>query len=138
MRIHEINAYGLRGCTPEGGWSNELQPDDYVHTIVKVDTDEGSIGWGSVFTSESLVKASLEILRPIVIGEHAPEPERVSEKLHQNTFWLGRGGSITHTISGIDIALWNLLGKACGQPVGRLLGGRCRERIRPLRLTADA
>ena len=37
------------------------------------------------------------------------EPERVSEKLHQNMFWLGRGGSITHTISGIDIALWDLL-----------------------------
>ncbi len=46
-------------------------------------------------------------------------------------FWLGRGGSITHTISGIDIALWDLLGKATGQPVGRLLGGRYRERVQP-------
>jgi L-alanine-DL-glutamate epimerase-like enolase superfamily enzyme len=46
-------------------------------------------------------------------------------------FWLGRGGSITHTISGIDIALWDLLGKATGQPVGRLLGGRYRERVKP-------
>src|ERR1700716_4459744 len=64
-------------------------------------------------------------------GENALEPERVSEKLHQNTFWLGRGGSITHAISGIDIALWDLLGKATGQPVGRLLGGRYRERVRP-------
>src|SRR5918997_459557 len=41
------------------------------------------------------------------------------------------GGWITHTISGIDIALWDLLGKATGQPVGRLLGGRYRERVRP-------
>jgi D-galactarolactone cycloisomerase len=55
----------------------------------------------------------------------------VSEKLHQNTFWQGRGGSITHTISGIDIALWDLLGQAAGQPVGRLLGGRYRSRVRP-------
>ena len=55
----------------------------------------------------------------------------MSEKLHQNTFWLGRGGSVTHTISGIDIALWDLLGKATGQPVGRLLGGRYRDRVRP-------
>jgi L-alanine-DL-glutamate epimerase-like enolase superfamily enzyme len=46
-------------------------------------------------------------------------------------FWLGRGGAITHTISGIDIALWDLLGKAAGQPVGRLLGGRYRERVQP-------
>ena len=129
-KIERVLAYGLRGKTPEGGWSNELQPEDCVHTIIAVVTADG-IGWGSVFTSEALVKASLEILRPLLIGENALEPERVSEKLHQHTFWLGRGGSITHTISGIDIALWDLMGKACGQPVGRLLGGRYRERVRP-------
>jgi L-alanine-DL-glutamate epimerase-like enolase superfamily enzyme len=44
---------------------------------------------------------------------------------------MGRGGSITHTISGIDIALWDLAGQIAGQPVGRLLGGRYRERVRP-------
>ena len=46
------------------------------------------------------------MLRPLYTGENALEPERVSEKLHQSTFWLGRGGAITHAISGIDIALW--------------------------------
>jgi L-alanine-DL-glutamate epimerase-like enolase superfamily enzyme len=131
MKIREIRAYGLRGRTPEGGWSNELQPEDCVHTIVAVLTEEGAIGWGSVFTTEALVRASLEVLRPLYQGESALEPERISEKLHQNTFWLGRGGAITHTISGIDIALWDLLGKASGQPVGRLIGGRYRDRVRP-------
>ncbi len=77
------------------------------------------------------MRAALAVLRPLYEGENALEPERVSEKLHQNTFWLGRGGSITHAISGIDIALWDILGKATGQPVGRLLGGRYRERVRP-------
>ena len=71
------------------------------------------------------------MLEPFYRGENALEPERVSEKLRQNMFWLGRGGSITHTISGIDIALWDILGKATGQPVGRLLGGRYRDRVRP-------
>src|SRR5580698_6803816 len=131
MRIRKIRAFGLRGRTPEGGWSNELQPEDCVHTIIAVLTDDGPVGWGSVFTSVELVRASLSLLRPLYQGENCLEPERVSEKLHQNTFWLGRGGSITHTISGIDIALWDLLGKATGQPVGRLLGGRYRERVRP-------
>jgi D-galactarolactone cycloisomerase len=70
-------------------------------------------------------------LSPLYDGENALEPERVSEKLHQNTFWQGRGGSITHTISGIDMALWDILGQAVGQPVGRLLGGRYRDRVRP-------
>jgi L-alanine-DL-glutamate epimerase-like enolase superfamily enzyme len=131
MRVRDIRTFGLRGRTPEGGWSNELQPDDCVHTLLAVLTAEGPIGWGSVFTSEELVRASLSVLRPLYIGENALEPERVSEKLHQNTFWQGRGGSITHTIGGIDIALWDLLGKASGQPVGRLLGGRYRDRVRP-------
>lgn len=131
MKIREIRCAGLRGATPEGGWSNELQPDDCVHTLVAVHTDTGHVGLGSVFTSESLVRAALAMLEPLYRGESALEPERVSEKLHQNMFWLGRGGSITHAISGIDIALWDLLGKATGQPVGRLLGGRYRERVQP-------
>jgi L-alanine-DL-glutamate epimerase-like enolase superfamily enzyme len=44
---------------------------------------------------------------------------------------MGRGGTITHTISGIDIALWDILGKVTEQPVGRLLGGRYRDRVKP-------
>lgn len=131
MKIIEIRAFGLRGRTPEGGWAHELQPDDCVHTLIAVLTDDGPVGWGSAFTSEELVRGSLNILRPLYEGENALEPERVTEKLHQNTFWLGRGGSITHTISGIDIALWDILGKATGQPVGRLIGGRYRDRVRP-------
>jgi len=131
MRITDIHAIGLVGGTPEGGWSNELKASICVHTLVAVTTSDGLIGWGSVFTSGNLVRASLEVLSPLLIGETALEPERVSEKLHQHTFWQGRGGAITHTISGIDIALWDLLGQATGQPVGRLLGGRYRDRVQP-------
>ena len=131
MKIREIRAVGLYGATPEGGWSDEIRPDECVHTLVAVLTDEGINGFGSVFTNDGLVKAALQVLEPLYRGENALEPERVSEKLHQNTFWMGRGGSLTHTISGIDIALWDILGKATGQPVGRLLGGRYRDRVRP-------
>ncbi|CAA9534302.1 MAG: Gluconate dehydratase [uncultured Thermomicrobiales bacterium] len=131
MKIRHIRAVGLRGATPEGGWSNELRPDTCVHTLVAVHTDEGTVGIGSVFTSEELVRGALAVLEPLYRGENALEPERVGETLHQHTFWQGRGGTITHAISGIDIALWDLLGQATGQPVGRLLGGRYRERVLP-------
>lgn len=131
MRITEVRTAGLRGATPEGGWANELKPDDVVHTLVAVHTDQGLVGYGSVFTSEDLVRAALKVLEPLYGSENALEPERVSEKLRQNTFWQGRGGAITHAISGVDIALWDVLGKATGQPVGRLLGGRYRERVLP-------
>src|SRR6266567_4905348 len=131
MKIRSIRCAGLRGATPEGGWSNELRPEDCVHTLIAVHTDQNLVGLGSVFSNDQLVRAALAVLEPLYHGENALEPERVSEKLHQNTFWLGRGGSVTHAISGIDIALWDLLGQATGQPVGRLLGGRYRERVRP-------
>lgn len=131
MKIREIRAVGLRGATPEGGWANEIRPDQCVHTLVAVHTDEGIVGIGSVFTNDDLVKAALAVMEPLYRGENALEPERVTEKLRANTFWMGRGGSLTHTISGIDIALWDILGKATGQPVGRLLGGRYRERVQP-------
>jgi D-galactarolactone cycloisomerase len=131
MRITEIRSAGLRGATPEGGWSIELRPDDCVHTLIAIHTDAGLTGLGSVFANDALVRGALQVLEPLYRGETALEPERLSEKLHQHTFWQGRGGSITHTISGVDIALWDLLGQATGQPVGRLLGGRHRSRVRP-------
>lgn len=131
MKITEIRCAGLRYGTPEGGWANEIQPDDCIHTLVAVFTDEGVTGWGSVFTNDHLVRATLGVLEPLYLGETPLEPERVSEKLHANTFWMGRGGSVTHTISGIDIAMWDILGKVTGQPVGRLLGGRYRSHVQP-------
>jgi D-galactarolactone cycloisomerase len=112
MKIREIRAVGLRGATPEGGWSNEIQPDDCVHTLIAVLTDAGLTGYGSVYTSDHLVRGALQALEPLYRGETALEPERVSEKLHQHTFWLGRGGAITHTMRGIDIALADILGQA--------------------------
>lgn len=131
MKIREIHAFGLSGATPAGGWSAELQAEDCVYTLIEVVTDQGVAGYGSVFTSLALVEASLQVLQPLYSGESAIEPERVTEKLHQHTFWLGRGGAVTHTISGIDIALWDIFGKVTGQPVSRLLGGRYKDRIKP-------
>lgn len=130
MKITEIRAAGLRGSTPAGGWTNEIRPNDCMHTLVAVNTDEGVTGWGSVFTNDVLVQGALQILEPLCIGENPLDVERVTEKLHAQTFWTGRGGSVTHTISGINIALWDILGKVTSQPVGRLLGGRYRGRVR--------
>src|SRR5262249_58641632 len=106
-------------------------PEEDLNTIVEVLTDEGLTGVGSAMTSKALVAAAVALLRPHLIGERADEPARVSEKLRQSTFWQGRGGAVEHAISGIDIALWDLFGKICHQPVSRLLGGWYRQRVQP-------
>lgn len=131
IKIRSIEAAPLLGESPKGGWSQEIRPEDSIHAIIAVHTDAGITGYGSSFTDGRLVQAGLQVLTPLYEGENALEPERVSEKLHQNTFWMGRGGTLTHTISGIDIALWDILGKATGIPVGRLLGGTYRRRVQP-------
>ncbi|HEV8061637.1 MAG TPA: mandelate racemase/muconate lactonizing enzyme family protein [Gemmataceae bacterium] len=131
MKIADIRITGLTGGTVEGGWAAELEPQDNINTVVEVITDDGLVGIGSAMTSSALVGAATQLLRPFLVGERVDEPARVSEKLRQNTFWQGRGGAVEHAISGIDIALWDLMGKVCGQPVARLLGGVYRDRIKP-------
>ncbi|HEX5272514.1 MAG TPA: mandelate racemase/muconate lactonizing enzyme family protein [Gemmataceae bacterium] len=131
MKIVDIRCTGLAGGTVEGGWVDDLKPEDDVHTVVEVLTDEGLTGVGSAFTGRSLTEAAVRLLRPLWQGERADEPARVTEKLRQSLFWQGRGGSVEHAISGIDIALWDLFGKVCDQPVSRLLGGNYRQRIKP-------
>ena len=129
VKIRKIVSVPLLGQSPKGGWSAEIRPEDSVHTLVAVHTDAGMTGYGSAFTNGGLVAAALKVLEPIFTGENALEPERVTESLHQNSFWMGRGGTLTHAISAIDIALWDILGKVTGQPVGRLLGGTYRRRV---------
>ncbi len=124
LRIAAISAVPLSGRTVNGKWTSD-------HALVAVHTDGGVSGYGSAYTDGRLVQAALKVLEPLYAGENALEPQRVSEKLHQHTFWMGRGGTLTHAISGIDMALWDILGKATGMPVGRLLGGTYRTRVQP-------
>src|SRR6476469_9593409 len=131
MKIADVRLTGLAGATVEGGWAEELTPEDNINTVVEVVTDDGLVGVGSTMTSVALVSAAAKLLRPFLVGERADEPARVSEKLRQHTFWQGRGGAVEHAISGIDIALWDLFGKLTNQPVARLLGGIYRDRIKP-------
>jgi L-alanine-DL-glutamate epimerase-like enolase superfamily enzyme len=131
MKIVSVRTIPLGGATHDHGWPGGTDPNVQYNTLIEVTSEDGIVGIGSCYTTRALVEGSLQLLKEHLIGESALEPERVSEKLRQSMFWLGRGGSVEHTISGIDIALWDLLGKALNQPVARLLGGCYRDRIKP-------
>jgi D-galactarolactone cycloisomerase len=131
MKIRSIEVCPLTGATVDGGWPQGHVPQENLHTLLLVQTDAGLTGHGSCYTSGKLVTGAVELLWPLLRGHSAVEPERVAETHRQSSFWQGRGGSVEHAISGIDIALWDLMGQACGQPVGRLLGGNYRDRIKP-------
>lgn len=131
MKIVEVEVFPLTGATVDGGWPQGHEPQENLHTLIRLRTDQGLHGWGSCFTSGTLVEGAVALLWPLLKGQSAVEPERVSELLRQSSFWQGRGGAVEHAISGIDIALWDIMGKACGQPVSRLMGGNYRQRIKP-------
>jgi L-alanine-DL-glutamate epimerase-like enolase superfamily enzyme len=126
-RITEIRAIPLH----EAGRGRKPDTARNHYTLLEVHTDAGLVGVGSSYTSTDLVRAALGRLQDLYIGEVAIEPQRVREKLEQSNFWWGRGGTITHAISGIDIALWDIFGQVTGQPVSRLLGGVYRDRVKP-------
>ena len=71
LRITEIRSAGLRHGTPEGGWANEIRPDDCVHTLIAVFTDEGITGWGSAFTNDELVRGALQSAGAAVRGRES-------------------------------------------------------------------
>ena len=131
MKIVKVDVLPLEGGTVDGGWPQGHEPQENLHTLLRIETDAGLEGWGSCFTSSSLVAGAMQLLWPLLKDESAEEPERVSETLRQASFWQGRGGAVEHAISGIDLALWDLMGKICQQPVARLLGGVYRQKIKP-------
>jgi D-galactarolactone cycloisomerase len=130
LKIKSIRAIPLFG-KPYGDWPHRFGEMEQTRTLIEVVTDNGIASLGSVYTSAPLVEGALHLLRPLYEGASAIDPAATSEMLHQNTFWQGRGGAVTHAISGIDMALWDILGKVTQQPIYRLLGGKLRDRVKP-------
>jgi L-rhamnonate dehydratase len=108
--------------------------------IVKVHTDAGITGIGEVDSAPLAVKGAIDGpfshttacgLRELVIGEDPFETEKIWYKMYRSNTYGGRRGVGLHAMSGIDIALWDIKGKALGLPVWKLLGGGFHQKIRP-------
>ena len=107
--------------------------------IVKVHTDAGITGLGEVDSSPLAAKGAIESpfshsaacgLKELVIGEDPFETEKIWHKMYRCNIYGGRGGAGFHAMSGIDLALWDIKGKALGMPVWKLLGGGFQNRLR--------
>lgn len=101
-----------------------------VYLLVKVTTDEGIVGWGEGLPDNfRSVAAFIEECRRFVIGQNPFQIEHLWQELFRGFFW--KGGFIhCSAISAIEMALWDIKGKALGVPVYELLGGKVRNRIR--------
>lgn len=101
--------------------------------LIKITTDQGVIGWGeshAVMTPRVVKTAVLDLFRPLLLGQDARRIEPIWEKMYSTQRLRGYGtGYFTRAMAGIDIALWDIVGKAAGMPVYQLLGGKFRDSI---------
>ena len=103
--------------------------------LLRIDTDEGIYGVGEVGmaygTGGTAAVGVVQDYAAKIIGMNPMDTERIWEKLLKTTFWGQGGGTVIFGgMSGIDIALWDIKGKALGVPVYQLLGGKCRDDLR--------
>ena len=98
--------------------------------IVTVETDEGitGVGEGGISGRELAMQGMLEHLARFLVGEDPRRIEHLWQTMYRGAYFEG-GKILGATISAVDIALWDILGKWLGVPVYQLLGGACRQRV---------
>ena len=98
--------------------------------LVKVMTDQGLVGWGEAFGFRAVASAKLavdQLIAPLCIGQHATRIEPLMLAVQKKLHVFGLGGALAFAISAVDIALWDIAGKAANAPLCQLLGGGAAE-----------
>lgn len=150
MKIRSITATWLHvPIPPEKQHTSDFgRTTSFDSTLVRVETESGLVGWGeskaavgSAGTNAALVTCIEKELAPLLVGQDARDVSRLWDLMYNGSrahFALARGhvfpvlgrrGLTVSAISGIDMALWDILGKSLNAPVWRLLGGRRHERM---------
>ncbi len=148
MQITDIEIFELR--VP--GWTADTFDGSYDDCVLRVSTDAGIQGISEVDSVPSVIRAIIEApsshthargLKEVVVGQDPLEIETLWERMYDATSYYGRRGVVIHALSAIDIALWDIKGKALGKPVAELLGRPKRNRLKaygtvyPLGTTPD-
>ncbi|MBM3644990.1 MAG: mandelate racemase/muconate lactonizing enzyme family protein [Alphaproteobacteria bacterium] len=135
MKIAAIDTIQLKvpyqfGGKPTGYGGKVWSTNDIL--LVKVVTDNGLVGWGEAFCygCQTAVRAAVhDMVAPVALGRDARDIAGLSHDLQQQLHLFGRYGITTFAISGLDIALWDIAGKAAGLPLMQLLGGGARTSL---------
>ena len=130
MKIKRIETYLAEQRLETPFYFSQFEFQARQVCLVKVIAEDGSYGWGEGYGPATVVRAGVEFLAPLAVGEDALQVEAIWQKLHLRSLDYARRGVLVAAISAIDIALWDLRGKLLNQPVSTLLGGRRRERVK--------
>jgi len=141
MKITDVQAIVLEAPGENKPPAGSEEAHGVKHCLlIKVSTDEGLTGWSDVETAPHVGAAVVNApasgagvfdgLRTLVIGEDPFDIERLWDKVYRGTSYYGRRGVAIQALSGFDIACHDLIGKAIGRPLHKVLGGAYRDRVR--------
>jgi L-alanine-DL-glutamate epimerase-like enolase superfamily enzyme len=128
MKVSRIEAFAVRYPEPNN--------DDKLRSLclVRIETEDGLVGWGEAISGAPVVSLAVAFvverrLAPLVVGRDPRDVTGTWTAMRDATYWDGNGGIVSFGISAIDMALWDIAGKAAGQPLWALLGGRRQEAL---------
>ncbi len=126
VTCHVVSAPVERPFTSSRGWLYKTRGS----CIVEIETNDGVVGWGECYGPAAVSKAYIESqFAPRIIGRDAFDVEVIWEDLYNRIKDYGPRGMVTSAMSGIDIALWDIIGKSCGKPIHKLIGGAQRSEV---------
>ena len=133
MKITRIASHVLQcDMAEELGYSQQFYSKRTAH-IVEVDTDAGITGWGECFGPGTVALANRtiveQVIQPMVLGADPMDRDVIWHKVYNLLRDHGRKGMPLQALSGVDIALWDIAGKATGQPIHKLIGGAHRHSV---------
>ncbi len=133
MKITRITSHVLQYDLPELlGYSQQYYATRSAH-LVEVETDEGVTGWGECFGPGNVAlanKAIVEkVIQPMVLGEDPLDRDVIWHKVYNLLRDHGQKGMPLQSLSGVDIALWDIAGKVAGLPLSKLIGGSFRDSV---------
>ena len=133
MKIISIKSHVLRyDLEDELGYSQQYYKHRTAH-LVEIETDEGITGWGECFGPGNIALANKfiveKVIQPLIKGENPTNKEYIWHKVYNSLRDSGQKGMPIQAISGIDIALWDILSKKANLPLYQLLGGKCNNQI---------
>ncbi len=133
MKITKITSHVLRYDLPEPlGYSQQYYHQRTAH-LVEVETDEGVTGWGECFGAGNVALANRaiveQVIQPMVLGMDPLDRDVIWHKVYNLLRDHGQKGMPMQSLSGVDIALWDIAGKVAGLPLCQMVGGRHRTRL---------
>ena len=133
MKITKITSHVLGYDLPETlGYSQQYYKKRTSH-IVEVETDEGVTGWGECFGPGNIAFANKgiveKVIQPIVLGMQALDRDVIWHKVYNLMRDHGQKGMPLQALSGVDIALWDIAGKAANLPLYKMIGGAHRDKV---------